>query len=198
MKRRIKIILGIVLVAWVLTLGSFHERTLRSDFTVGGAGAWERFDKGDSRVYPNTWVNSGSHSQRGIPFILSSTVDRPPYSLSFCFTIAETDPARALILEGIDIQYADGSQEIVEIPDGGVREEFDLDERGKDRGETVYSRVNFSFPEAINKREDCIATLRGHFETPSGSEPYTEDIEISLVDESYVYIGWVTLLLRQF
>lgn len=196
MKRRTKILVALLL-GWLLTLGIFHERSLSSHFTIRGADAWKRFETGTSRVYPNTWVNTAHTESRGVPYLLLSTVDVGPYPLSFCFIAAESDTAKAMVLHEIEIRYEDGSSERVRISDEGIREEFSLDERGKERGETVYKRVNFLFPDAISKRQNSRVFFKGYFESPVGQEAYTEEIELQLDVESHVYIGWVALLLRQ-
>lgn len=197
MKRRTKIIIGVILLAWLLTLGLFHERSVSSRFTVGGADAWGQFESGGSRLYPNTWVNSAHTKSRGIPYLLHSTVDRPPYPLSFCFTATESDRAEALVLHHITLRYEDGTTKQVEIPTNGARALFHLDERGKERGETVYRRVNFSFSDALAKRQNCTISLRGAFESQEGVEPYSEEIDLRLEDETNFYIGWIALMLRQ-
>ena len=196
MKRRTKILVA-VLLGWLLTLGFFHERSVSSRFTVGGVDAWQRFETGASRVYPNTWVNAAHTKSRGIPYLFLSTVDMGPYPLSFCFTAAEADAAKAMVLHDIEIRYDDGTSERVKIPADGIREEYTLDERGKERGETVFKRVNFAFSDALSKRQNSRIFLNGHFESPDGPEAYAEEIELQLDDESYFYIGWIALMLRQ-
>ena len=196
MKRNTKIIIGIVLLWWLLTLGFFHERSVDSRFTVGGADAWSQFESGSSRVYPNTWVNSAHTKSRGIPYVLHSTVDRAPYPLSFCFTITESDRAEALVLHEISIVYDDDSTEQVKIPENGSKEQFYLDDRGKKRGEIVYRRVNFSFSDALSKRQNCTIKVRGAFESPEGAEMYSVEIDLRLKDETHFYIGWIELMLR--
>jgi hypothetical protein len=124
-------------------------------------------------------------------------VDVGPYPLSFCFTVTETDAAEAMVFNHIEIRYKDGSSEQVRIPDEGIREELSLDERGKERGETVYKRVNFFLPDAISKRQNSRVFLKGAFESPAGQETYTEEIDLQLDDESHIYIGWIALMLRQ-
>lgn len=196
MKRRTKILIA-VLLGWFLTLGIFHERSLSSRFTIGGADAWKRFETGTSRVYPNTWVDTAHTKLRGVPFLFHSSVDVGPYLLSFCFTATEDDTAEAIVLHDIEIQYEDGSSERVKIPSEGISEDFTLDERGKERGETVFKRVNFSFSDALSKRQNSRIVLKGYFESPNGREAYAEEIDLQLEDESHVYIGWFALILRQ-
>lgn len=186
-----------MLLGWLLTLGLFHDRSVSSQFTVAGADAWQRFETGTSRVYPNTWVNAAHTKSRGVPYLLFSTVDVGPYPLSFCFTAAEGDTTKAIVLHDIEIRYNDGSSERVKIPAEGIREEFRLDERGKEHGETVFKRVNFSFSDALSKRQNSRIFLKGYFESTAGLEAYAEEIELQLKDESYYYIGWIALLLRQ-
>ena len=197
MNRRTKIIIGTCLFGWLLTLGIFHDRSVSWRFTIKGAEAWGQFESGKLRVYPSTWVNSAHSKSRGIPYLLYSTVDRPPYALSFCFTAIESDRAKALVLHDIAIRYEDGSTEQIKIPTNGAREQFYLDERGKDRGEAVYRRVNFAFSDALAKRQSCTINLRGAFESEEGSEPYSEEIDLQLEDKTHFYIGWIALLLRR-
>ena len=197
MKRCTKIVIGVVFLTWLLTLGFFHERSVSCSFAVGGVDPWQRFEGGALRVYPNTLVNAVHYKSRGIPFLVYSTVDRAPYPLEFCFTTVERDTSEALILEDVEITYTDGYTEHINLPKRGAREIFTLDERGKERGETVYRRVNFSFPDALKKRQNCKIRLRGHFESPQGIDQYSEEIDITLKDETHFYIGWIALALRQ-
>jgi len=157
-KKNTKIVLGVALLGWIVTLGVFYERSLSSSFTIGGKDAWDRFENGSSRLYPNSWVDTAYTSSHGIPYLFSSTIDRAPYPLNFCFTAIDNDPAVALVIDNLEITYADGSRETVDIPRDGVREEFHLDERGKERGETTYRRANFSFADAIRETWDRVST----------------------------------------
>ncbi|MEN9362175.1 MAG: hypothetical protein RL095_3710 [Verrucomicrobiota bacterium] len=195
MKRNTKIFIGILIGAWVLTLGVFHSRSIKSTFTLDNGNAWKQFEIKKNRVYPHTWIDTGHVRRIGIPFMICSSFDQAPYSLDFCFALSASDPVKGLVIDSLQIDYRDGSTQAITLPPGGAVADFYLDERGKERGEAVYRRFSLSFPDAIQKRQDFKVTLSGFLDSEFGRDLYRESINVSISDENYFYIGWMELAL---
>jgi len=197
MKRFANIICLTCLIGWLATLGVFYERHVVSSSLINGESRSDRFGRGDSRMDLQTWVAEIHHRLHGIPFIVSFSTDRPPYTLSFCFTARDLDPVKAINVEHIQITYADGTGDRVTIPDDRTRNEFRPDtDTWKPEGERTLLHAAFQCPEAIAKRQSFRVLVLGFLESETGTEPYSEVVEVRIEDKSYLYIGWFALYMK--
>jgi len=196
MKRKLRIGGGVLLGLWVLTLGIFHERTLDSDFHVDSGDAWAAFENGDETFYPNTWIDADNYQTIGVPYLIQSVTDRPPYGLSFCFTANVEQQVESITIDSINVEY-DGGQYAVTIDQPNAKTStFDLDERSVELGETAYSRANFSFSDCLFCRDSFWATIVGSYTKGDATIPYKTRVRINIRDETYWYPGWMGLVVR--
>ena len=187
----------IILGAWLLSLGLFHERNVSSSFRVETGDAWAAFEDGNEPFYPNTWINSGHHRTIGVPYLIHSVSDRPPYGMSFCFTANVDQNATSITIKSINVVYDNGLTANVVEEDNAETTTFDLDNRGEERGEKPYLRANFSFSDCLTRRESFWATITGSYTIGDDMLPYKTRVYVNMRDETYWYPGWIALLLRQ-
>ncbi len=197
MKRFAKVICFSLLIGWLATLGVFHERHVVCSSLINGESPSNRLGRGNSRIDLQTWVAEIHHQLHGIPFIFSFSTDRPPYTLSFCFTARGVDPVKAIIVEHIQITYADGTSERVTIPANRTRNEFSPDtDTWKPEGEPVLLHAAFQCPDALAKRQSFRVSVHGFLESETETEPYSEAVDVRIEDKSYLYIGWFALYMK--
>ena len=195
-RKRLLILAGILIGLWLLTLGIFHERTLTSDFRVASGDAWVAFENGGEIFYPNTWIDAGNHRAVGIPFLIHSVTDRPPYGLSACFTANVEQQVKSITIESINVVY-DGGQNAAPVDKQQAQTStFDLDDRGTEWGEKPYLRANFSFSDCLSRRDSFWATIAGSYSKGDATIPYKTRVRVNIRDETYWYPGWMGLVIR--
>ncbi|MEM9347825.1 MAG: hypothetical protein AAGB26_14535 [Planctomycetota bacterium] len=195
-KRPSLVAAGVVLAVWLLTLGVFYESHIRTLSFTDDASGWSKFEAGDRRVSPYVWLTTGHISRWGVPFVLASRSDRGPFDLAMSFTIHADDPALSVVIESIRIDYADGTTQPISIPDTGLAADFELDERDIDLGEKAYQRAFITLPESGIDEQDCIIKLSGRLISGDAEDRYEDAIELDVDRETYLYIGWIALMLQ--
>ena len=193
LERSLKIIIAILLLAWLLTLGIYHTREMRAQFTIPGGDAREMFAHGALRIYPNTQVGATDRTSSGIPFLFHSKVDAVPYTIYIRFTAAQTDPAQTLSIDEVSIKYADGETAMAPYFGDGLSTSFELNDGGGEPSATITREASFIMPQAISKPQNCTLKLRGHLQTPAGKEPYQQTIHLQFTFQSHWQIGWKKL-----
>ena len=187
----------ITLGLWFLSLGLFHERNVSSSFRVESGDAWAAFENGSESFYPNTWIESGHHRTIGVPYLIHSVSDRPPYGLSLCFTANVVQDVTSITIKSIKLEYDNGLFADVVDEDYAETAIFDLDNRGEEWGDKPYLRANFSFSDSLTRRESFWATITGSYTIGDDALPYRTRVYVNIRDETYWYPSWIALLLRQ-
>ncbi|MEM6504402.1 MAG: hypothetical protein AAGC44_08045 [Planctomycetota bacterium] len=195
-KRPAPVVAGVVFGLWLLTLGVFHESYIRTLSFTDNASGWSKFEAGNRRVSPSAWLTTEHVSRWGAPFVLASRSDRGPFELSLSFTIHADDPALSVVIESIEIGYTDGTTQPIGIPETGLAADFGLDERGADLGEKAYQRAFITVHGSVIDEQDCIIKLNGRLVSNSTEDRYEDTIELDIGRETYLYIGWIALMLQ--
>jgi hypothetical protein len=195
-RRRLLIVACILFGLWVLTLGIFHERTVTSDFQVASGDAWAAFENGDETFYPNTWIDAGNYRTIGLPYLVHSVTDRPPYTLSVCFTANVEQQVKSITIDSINVDYDSGQHAAAVDKENAQTSTFDLDDRGAERGEKPYLRAGFSFSDCLSRRESFWATITGSYTKGDATIPYKTRVRVRIRNEAYLYPGWIAWGLR--
>ncbi|MEQ8791693.1 MAG: hypothetical protein RIC55_35850 [Pirellulaceae bacterium] len=198
MKRKwVGILAGVLLAIWGLTLGIDHERSLDSDFEVASGDAWTAFENGEETFYPGVWVDAGNYRRIHVPGLVHSVSDRPPYSLSLCFTANVPQRVQSITIESIDVEYDGGRQAVVVAGRQVETSAFELDDRGAERGETPYLRAGFIFPDCLKQRDSFWATIAGSYTKDDTTIPYKTRVRVNVRDSSHWLPGWMGVALQR-
>lgn len=170
--------------------------SLTSDFNVASGDAWVAFENGDETFYLNTWSDAGNHRAIGVPYLIHSVTDRPPYGLSFCFTANVEQQVESITIESTNVEYDGGQHTAALDKEYAQTSTFDLDDRGADWGDKPYLRANVSFSGCLSHRDSFWATITGSYTKGDATIPYKTRVRVNMRDETYWYPGWMGLVFR--
>lgn len=195
-RRRVVVAAGILSGCWILTLGIFHERSLRCDFHVASGDPWVAFENGDETFFTKPLIDPGNDRRIGIPFLFYSVTDRPPYGLTLAFTANAAQQVESITIESITVQYDDGQVAMPVDNRHAQTTRFTRDDYDLGSGKKPYLGARLSFPECLSRRDSFWATISGSYAEGEASIPYQTRIRVDMRDEEYWYPGWIALGLR--
>jgi hypothetical protein len=186
-KRRVIVAVGFVLaVGWALTLGCGHSRSIRfasKEFTVAPA-----------TLRAASWIVAEHKQKSGIPFLLFSTAECPPFSLHLDFSSPSSQAGDSLVIQRAEIRYKDGTIQPLSIPRDGLR--LELPRRFLSE-ESLPVPVSLDFPDAVMKQEPFKLVLTGSLESGRVRQSFSLSHEVTSVEESAIVTGWAALLSRR-
>ncbi|MCE9552499.1 MAG: hypothetical protein K8T91_03855 [Planctomycetes bacterium] len=195
-RKRILVVASVLFGLWVLTLGIYYERSLTCDFQVASGDAWVAFENGDEIFYPKTSIDAGNHRKLGIPYLIYSVIDRPPYGLSFCFTVNVEQQVESMTIESIQVTYDDGQVAMPVDKKHAQTSRFNLDERGSASGDKSYLRAHFSFSDCLSRGDSFWATITGSYTVGGATIPHETRVRVNIRDETGCAPGWIYLGLQ--
>ena len=173
--------LGVVLVlAWGLTLGVVRSESVR-------------IARMTCAIEPSTLktllsIDSQHSRSSGVPFVLVSVAECPPFSLHLSIWSTDAEAPEAINIKRAEIRYSDGTIQDIRLPPNGLRREFV--KAHLSRSLPVEPRTYVDFPDSVTEPQDFTLFVAGMLEHGLTQKEFSQTYEVSLVEEASTLSGW--------
>lgn len=186
----------LAVLLWGLTLGIFHTRSV--DWTISSE---ESTREGETRALwtilpPSVHFGHSHERSYGIPYLLHSRQDCPPYSLAVTMFETEASDIGRLVIDDLEVVYDDGYSEQVKVPNLAGQDSSTSFIAPSDAPFTPYRTQSFDLPDVIARHQSFRLRVRGTRYQGHETDSFEHIIRVVLTEKHSYHLGWLDLLLK--
>jgi hypothetical protein len=158
----------------------------------GWQEAWSDLDAGRLPIHVTAFLEA-DHAAYGIPYVFYVTKDKLPHQLHFVFATTVDQKPSTVDITSLRVRHKGLFKQKYDLLDDkkSISGSFRLDDRGEERGETPYYRVNIPLPDAIRHRSSFDVDIGGRLWFGEQPVEFSQTIEVDFERECYVYPAFV-------
>jgi hypothetical protein len=181
-RKRLLLLVACLVVGWLLTLGLHSSRYVRA-YCQGH----EQY--GQPEVY--VFFMEPVHDTCGIPLLCTHYEDALPYPLEIAVTVDDRIPGDGVVIESLEVTFADGQTASVVAPDyprGGPFGTFEPVPSERVPGRT-FRRARVGIPRAIWTPGSFQMSVRGYI-YGGDKQPFERRLRMDYSRDSSWCTGW--------